>query len=164
MAVLLNQDLEPARSIGTGLFLWLRSWFEACRRSSTQAPLEQAQNEAPFRLVGPVSNARLLPFPIRGEALLVGMAERLRQRVGDRCWTEDPLLLFLSRCPNSRLTIDRNTYVEFDAGRSAYRVVLDAAPGTRFTVETFDFDAVVSFVAPYVTDRLAEAIPLGAAS
>jgi len=55
--------------------------------------------------------AVLLPFPIRGEALLVKLADLLRERVATHRFERDPLLLKISRCPGSRLSLDRFAYV-----------------------------------------------------
>jgi hypothetical protein len=110
----------------------------------------------------------LLRFPLRGEALLVKLAELLRRRIANPVasrWPEcDPLLLTLSRCPGSRLSIDRCAYVEFDADRSAYHVAIEAAPDTTITLDTTDFDAVVNFVVQYIAERLSTAATLEVAS
>ncbi|XSC43006.1 hypothetical protein ACF1BQ_033555 [Bradyrhizobium sp. RDT10] len=106
----------------------------------------------------------LLPFPVRGEALLVKLADLLRSRIADRGLDRDPLLLLISRCPGSRLSIDRSAYVEFLADRCMYCVAIEAQPDTRVTVETTDFDTVVNFVVQYVAERLSEKVLLEAAS
>jgi hypothetical protein len=109
-------------------------------------------------------SAVVLAFPLRGEALLVRLAELLRRRVADRAtgsgMERDPLLLMMSRSPGSRsrypgsrLSIDRCAYVEFDTDRSAYRVAIEAAPDTTISLDTTDFDAVVNFVVQYVAER-----------
>jgi hypothetical protein len=106
----------------------------------------------------------LLQFPVRGEALLVRLADLLRSRIADRTLECDPLFLLISRCPGSRLSIDRSAYVEFLADRSVYYVAIEAQPDTRVTIETADFDTVVRFVVQYVAQRLSEKIVLEAAS
>jgi hypothetical protein len=106
----------------------------------------------------------LLPFPVRGEALLVRLADLLRSRIADRRLERDPLLLRISRCPVSRLSIDRTAYVEFLADRCMYCVAIEAQPDTRVTVETSDFDTVVKFVVQYVAERLSEKVLLEVAS
>jgi hypothetical protein len=106
----------------------------------------------------------LLQFPVRGEALLVRLADLLRSRIADRGLERDPLLLLISRCPGSRLSIDRSAYVEFLADRCTYYVAIEAQPDTRVTVETADFDTVVKFVVQYVAERLSEKVLLEAAS
>ena len=106
----------------------------------------------------------LLQFPVRGEALLVRLADLLRSRIADRRLERDPLLLRISRCPGSRLSIDRSAYVEFLADRCMYCVAIEAQPDTRVTVETTDFDTVVNFVVQYVAERLSEKVFLEAAS
>jgi hypothetical protein len=112
----------------------------------------------------PRANAVLLSFPIRGEALLVKLAAELRKRVADYGPQRDPFLLTIARCPGARLAIDRHACVEFITGQSTYRVIVSIAEGTRFTLETADFDTLVKFVAQYVTDRLSEPMVWEAAS
>jgi hypothetical protein len=106
----------------------------------------------------------LLQFPVRGEALLVRLADLLRSRIADRGLERDPLLLRISRCPESRLSIDRSAYVEFLADRCVYCVAIEAQPDTRVTVETTDFDTVVKFVVQYVAERLSEKVLMEVAS
>ncbi|WP_245311119.1 hypothetical protein [Bradyrhizobium valentinum] len=106
----------------------------------------------------------LLQFPVRGEALLVRLADLLRSRIADRGLERDPLFLLISRCPGSRLSIDRTAYVEFLADRCVYCVAIEAQPDTRVTVETTDFDTVVKLVVQYVAERLSEKVFLEAAS
>jgi len=106
----------------------------------------------------------LLQFPVRGEALLVRLADLLRTRIEVRGSDADPLILLISRCPGSRLSIDRSAYVEFLADRCVYCVAIEAQPDTRVTMETTDFDTVVNFVVQYVSSRLSEKVLLEAAS
>lgn len=106
----------------------------------------------------------LLPFPLRGEALLVKLADQLRSRIGNAGLDHDPLLVRISRCPGSRLSLDRAAYVEFLADRNLYCVVIEAQPETKVTVETTNFDTVVQFVVQYVAERLAEPVTLDVAS
>src|SRR5450756_2005521 len=112
----------------------------------------------------PVSSGVILPFPIHGEALLVKLAEVLRNRVADRGPEWDPLLLQMSRCPRSRLSIDRRAYVEFHQDCSNYRAVIEMAQETTVILETADFDTLVDFVLQYVMGRLAQPAALEAAS
>jgi hypothetical protein len=106
----------------------------------------------------------VLPFPIHGEALLVKLAEVLRSRIADRCPDWDALLPQLTRRPWSRLSIDRDAYVEFREDRGEFRAVIEPSHGTRVTIETADFDVVVDFVLQYVASRLCESTELEAAS
>jgi len=110
----------------------------------------------------------VLQFPLRGEALLVRLADLLRRRIASRVVSRvperDPLLLTMSRCPGSRLSIDRCAYVEFNADQSAFLVVIEAAPDTRITLDTTDFDATVNFVVQYIAERLSTAATLEVAS
>ncbi|MCA6116438.1 hypothetical protein J6524_16245 [Bradyrhizobium sp. WSM 1738] len=106
----------------------------------------------------------VLQFPVRGEALLVRLADLLRSRIADHALERDPLFLLISRCPGSRLSIDRSAYVEFLADRCMYHVAIEAQPDTKVTVETTDFDTVVKFIVQYVAERLSEKVLLEAAS
>jgi hypothetical protein len=103
-----------------------------------------------------VPSGILLQFPLHGEALLVKLADRLRLRLASGGAERDPLLLTMSRCPGSRLSIDSSAYVAFDAHRSAYQVVIEAATDTRITLDTTDFDAAVNFVLLYIVERPTE--------
>jgi hypothetical protein len=110
------------------------------------------------------TSAVLVPFPIYGEALLVRLADALRNRAADARSGRDPLLLKMSRRPGSRLAIDNIAYVEFQPDRAAYHVVIEAASDTKVTLDTTDFDTLVRFVAQYVTDRPPEPATLEAVS
>ena len=74
------------------------------------------------------------------------------------------MLLRISRCPGSRLSIDRAAYVEYLPDRCMYCVAIEAQPDTKVTLETTDFDTVVQFVAQYVAERLSEPATLDVAS
>lgn len=102
----------------------------------------------------PRSSAALFSFPIRGEALLVKLADQLRDRVAGNSFRRDPFLLILSRRPHSRLTIDGAAYLDFDAAQAIFRLVIELVQDTRIVVESCDFDTIVKFIAQYVTDRL----------
>jgi len=119
---------------------------------------------APLGRAAAGTTAVVLRFPLRGEALLVKLAELLRSRIAGRGPERDPLLLTISRCPGSRLSIDRRAYIAFDADRSAYQVAIEAAPDTTITLDTTDFDAVVDFVVQYIAERLSVPATLEAAS
>jgi hypothetical protein len=120
----------------------------ASDEGSVTAP-SQDQNSPP-------KSGVILPFPIHGEALLVKLAEVLRSRVADGGQEWDPLLLQMSRCPRSRLSIDRRAYIEFHQDRSEYRAVIEASHETKVILETADFDALVDFVQQYLMGRLAK--------
>ncbi len=169
---------EPATPIG-GLLLRMRAWFAGGAATCSAAPGEPhdaARDEVvrdevvwhqnPFASMqnGNPQTAILLPFPIRGEALLVRLAELLRQRVAGRTPWHNSFVLTMSRTPRSRLTIDHATYVEFDPRRATYCVVVEAAPDTTITVDTTDFDTAVKFVTQYVVDRLSDAATVEIAS
>lgn len=110
------------------------------------------------------ARSAILPFPIHSEALLVKLAEVLRSRIEDRGPKRNPLMLMMSRYPAARLWIDRTAYVEIRGGQSAYHLAIEAAPDTVVSMETTDFDTLVSFVMQYVAGRLSESTALGAAS
>ena len=95
-------------------------------------------------------DAVLLPFPIRGEALLVRLAEALRDRSRFGMSGDDPFILTISRSPRLRLSIDRAAYVEFRAESASFHLTIDAAPESRVTLETTDFDTLVKFAVQYV--------------
>jgi hypothetical protein len=103
--------------------------------------------------VAPVEEAAVLKFPIRGEALLARLADLLRDRLPCGEASPDPFLLTLSRGPRPRLSIDRAAYVEFHAEWASFHLIIDAAPDSRVTLETTDFDTVEKFVAQYLVDR-----------
>jgi hypothetical protein len=92
----------------------------------------------------------LLPFPIRGEALLVKLADLLRERIGLDDDVAAPFLLTMSRCPRPRLSIDTTAYVEYHVERATYCLSIDALPDSRLTLETTDFDTLVRFVVDYI--------------
>jgi hypothetical protein len=98
----------------------------------------------------------VLPFPIRGEALLVRLAEVLRSRLVERGPDHDPLLLTISRFSGSRLLIDGVAYVDYLSDLSTYRAAVEAVPDTKVIVETSDFDTLVRFIVQYLNDRLSE--------
>jgi hypothetical protein len=102
---------------------------------------------------GASGEAAVLHFPIRGEALLARLADLLRDRLQCDDASRDPFLLTLSRGPRPRLSIDRAVYVEFHAEWASFHLIVDAAPDSRVTLETTDFDTVEKFVVQYLTDR-----------
>ena len=167
---------EPAAA--GGLLLRLRAWFAAVRpvgapfgtvggdaaqcvpRASSAGRSLLAVGE-PHRLA---VAATLLRFPIRGEALLVRLAEILRKRVASAEPRPNPFVLTLRRAARSQLLIDHASYIEFYPERSAFHVVLEATADTTITLDTTDFDTLVRFVVLYVNDRLSEFSDLEAAS
>ena len=156
----LNQHLDATHKIGAGVLARLRGWLEARQKSRVVTSLDRDANPCALRPADPASSAEVLRFPIRGDALLIRLAERLRHQVGKRTLQQDPLVLTLSRHPRSRLTIDADTYVEFDPAAAAYRAVFDADAGTRLTIDTADFDTVVRFVVQYLSDRLSDPVTM----
>jgi hypothetical protein len=141
----------------SGSFLTrMRTWFAT-------APMPHKEAEGDERTVNVIAaskaktqSAVLLPFPIRGEALLVKLADLLRARVASVAPRPDPFLLTMFRAPRLRLLIDHASYIEFHADRAAFHVVLEATPDTTITLDTTDFDALVQFVAEYVNGRFLE--------
>ncbi len=149
---------------GVGLLLRLRAWFTSAHvaggeRSSghDHAALKAAGNNT-------IPGAILLPFPIRGEALLVKLAELLRRRVADRAGWHNPFVLNIARGPRSRLILDGASYIEFNPARSTYHMEVGVSVDTTITLETIDFDTLVQFVVQYIDGRLSEATALEIAS
>lgn len=157
----------------------LRSWLHdaswkvgRCANENQASPAEAADRpevdlwpaEPPVGHDHAVADGILLQFPVRGEALLVRLADLLRSRIADRKLACDPLFLRISRCPGYRLSIDGSGYVEYLADRGTYCVAIEPQPDTRVTMETTDFDTVVKFVVQYVAARLSEQVLLEAAS
>ena len=95
----------------------------------------------------------LLPFPIRGEALLVRLAGVLRDSLMCNAPGAGPFLLTLSRVPQSRLSIDGAAYVEFRAETATFQLTVETAPDSRMTLETGDFDTLVKFVVQYIAEK-----------
>lgn len=165
-------------NVGGGFLLRLWAWFTGDATSSNIAVNEShdipASNivsrdvilrENGLRGVSPteacdemVRTGTLLPFPIRGEALLVKLAEQLRRRVASNKSKRGSFLLTLSRHPHSRLTIDGAAHVNFHSDSATFHLVIELVQDTRIMVETSDFDTVVKFVVQYVVDRLEDAI------
>jgi hypothetical protein len=148
---------EPA-TIAGGLLLRLRAWLA----SGASVPRDVQPSDA--AQLDHATTATLLPFPIHGEALLVKLAELLRNRVTQLAASGSPFNLTISRAARSRLLIDDSSYVEFHPRCSAYHVVVEAAPATTVTIVTTDFDTLVQFVVQYVEGRLAEHAALEVAS
>ena len=102
------------------------------------------------------SEAAVLAFPVRGEALLVNLASTLRERVMRAGATDDPFLMTMSRSPRPRLSLDRDAYVEFHAEDSTFHLKIDAVPASRLTLETPEFTMLVKFVLQYLAERHGE--------
>jgi hypothetical protein len=168
----LRSTTETATA-SSGLLPRVRAWFArnaAVRASALCEPQDAGSPDIVWRDIGssdvgstapPTGRAKtatVLAFPIHGEALLVRLADQLRNHVSNRVLESDPFLLVMSRRgARSCLTIDRSALVEFDASSVSYRVVIEATPDTTITAATTDFDTAVKFVAQYVGDRLADA-------
>jgi hypothetical protein len=158
------------RRQGRGL---LRSWLRSALSLGAEAGIdpESCTTDPVAAADGSVDelpSAAVLPFPIRGEALLVRLAEQLRRHVGHGVGhggpLREPFLFALSRQPQSRLTLDCQSYIEFVASRAEFRLAIDVAPNTSIAITTADFDSLVEFVVQYVSARLAETPALEAAS
>jgi hypothetical protein len=148
---------RPIRSIlacdaDEGVVVHMRSLV---RRTLTRLRLAYSQGGSGAAPAGDRgSEAVLLAFPIRGEALLVRLAEGLRDRLPPNALKEaDPFQLTLSRGPRPKLSIDREAYVEFHAESASFHLVIDAAPDSRVTLETTDFDTLVKFAVQYVAEE-----------
>jgi hypothetical protein len=99
------------------------------------------------------SAAAVLSFPVRGEALLVNLANALRECVPQGGEGSDPFQITMLRSARPRLSIDRDAYVEFHVEDGTFHLKIDAAPSSRLTLETPDFAVLVKFVRQYLTDR-----------
>jgi hypothetical protein len=106
----------------------------------------------------------VLPFPIRGEALLVRLAELLREALQGRAMEADPFVLAISRQPRAQLSIDQSAYVEFHADREVFHLIMEVTPDARVTMETGNFDTLVRFVLRYVAERSHDNAAVEAAS
>jgi len=169
LATLLDSVERPV--VGMGFLTRIRAWF-------TAEPVQHSEMSDGARSIGEVSayaadtsvchakprEAAVLRFPIRGEALLVKLADLLRARLATVALSSNPFLVTMSRAPRSRLLIDTVSSIEFDPGRSAFHVVLQASPETTLTLDTTDFDSLVQFVVEYVNGRISECRALEVAS
>jgi hypothetical protein len=141
---------DHARGGFAALWTWLRRATSRIAHEPVTAAREPIA-AAPGNANGP---AVLLQFPLRGEALLVRLAELLRRRVDELVPRCDRLLLSLSHHPALRLSIDDDAYVQFDAHSAEFNLVIEAPGGTRMIIQSADFDAVVKFVLQYVVEKL----------
>jgi hypothetical protein len=129
----------------------------ALARLTVDAPLQSE--------IGREANeAAILYFPLRGEALLARLADRLRDKLASDASGRDPFLLTLSRGQRPCLSIDRSAYVEFHAERASFHIVIDAAPDSRVTLETTDFDTVLKFGVRYLAEGCRDHEPCEVAS
>jgi hypothetical protein len=142
----------PAGTNQEGLLLQMRS---VLRRTLTRLHLVGGTDcNRSSAVSGDGSQSVVLPFPIRGEALLVRLAELLRDRLAAGGPTDgDPFVLTLSRRPRMLLSIDRSAYVEFHADSETFHLIMDVTPNARVTLETGDFDTLVRFVLRYVAEQ-----------
>lgn len=152
----------------------LRSWLSSVLRSLDHG-LAAAQREVaapvPPALLDPTiapelsamalradgstePRGEVVAFPLHGEAVLVRLADVLRQRVAGRQPAHDPLWLTISRGPWTRLSIDRSAYVDYVSEAAVYRAAIEAAPDTKVILKTTNFEVLVSFVMQYIDDRL----------
>ena len=148
---------------------WLRKAFapsgDVADAAALATPAAQAGDAVAVVQGGRAEqSAVVLPFPTHGEALLVRLAQLLRECVADRGPVQEPFLLTMSRRRPSRLTIDYRSSVEFVASQAEFRFEVDASPNTNIVIRTSDFDALVEFIAEYVSARLVEPPSLEAAS
>ncbi len=160
---LLYKSAADATSSG-GLLLRLRAWFAAVCVADRMPARDHDEDELKVVRNDTVPGAVLLPFPIRGEALLVKLAELLRARIATVALSPNVFLLTMSRAPRSCLAIDHASYIAFDAERAAFHVVLEARPDTTITLDTTNFDTLVQFVVEYVNGRISEFRTLEVAS
>lgn len=149
---------------GGGFLLRMRAWLAAVQPACGEHTREPEVAARPVADNGTVQSAILLPFPIRGEALLVKLADTLRGRIADREPRHNPFLLAISRGPRSQLLIDQAAYIEFHTDRASYHMVVEAASDATVTLDTTDFDTLVQFVVQYINGRLSEPTALEVAS
>jgi hypothetical protein len=152
-----QQKSSPFRS-------WLRNalWFGIgaagvadCADVEQSAPpagdASGGQHKVAEHDCGALNGSVVLPFPIRGEALLVRLAGLLRHRVGNFEPMHDPFLFAVSRQPGTWLAIDHRSSVEFISSRSEFRFEVEVAPNTNIVIRTGDFESLVEFVVQYVS-------------
>jgi hypothetical protein len=144
------------------LWAWLRRGASRMAAGSAQQDVSAVLSPANVGLVH--EPGIVLPFPLRGEALLVRLAELLRRRVEELVPRSERLTLTLSHHPALRLSIDESAFVEFDTRSGEFNLVIEAPSGTRMIIQTTDFDAVVKFVLQYVVEKLSDDAVLEAAS
>ena len=148
---------DTRRAVRT-LWSWLR------RSGPAKPPCPETGPAAEDRPdVAALEQAKILAFPVRGEALLVKLAEVLRRRIGELGRPEG-LLPTLSHGPELLLWIGDDAHVEFDARRSEYDLTIVAPGGTRMIIQTADFDVLVTYVLQYVVERLSDENRLEVAS
>jgi hypothetical protein len=149
-----------------GAFATLWAWLRRAASRTVDVPAGQdaALPLSPSAVGLAQEPGIVLPFPLRGEALLVRLAELLRRRVAELVPQCERLSLTLSHHPALRLSIDESAYVEFDAPSAEFNLVIEAPSGTRMIIQTTDFDAVVKFVLQYVVEKLSDDAVLEAAS
>jgi hypothetical protein len=138
------------------VFDGLRTPEQPVRTAGEAAATPSLQPSAPL-------DDGVLPFPIRGEALLANLAMALRARFDRSGVGDDPLLFTISRGP-ARLTIDRIAHVEFQEDRGAFHLAVEAGPDTTLLLETTDIEILVGFVMRYLDEKLAERKTVEAAS
>jgi hypothetical protein len=143
----------------------LSSWWRGAPSAADRRAGDLCDSRDNSAVEATATGGVLVPFPIHGEALLVKLAEALRNRVVDTRSGRDPLLLKISRHHlGSRLALDQTAYVEFHSDQATYHMVIEAASDTKLTLDTTDFDTLVKFVTQYVTERPAEPATLEAVS
>jgi len=158
-----SQIQDDNKRVLAALWRWLRRTASRVGAEMTRDdPAAESESGTRHRMG---ETGTVLRFPLRGEALLVRLAELLRKRVAElEPRAEETLLLTLSHQPLLCLTIDDSAYVEFQAASAEFNLVIDAPSGTRMILQTRDFDAVVRFVLQYILERLADNATLEAAS
>jgi hypothetical protein len=179
MSAVMDSDMKSGVRM---LWSWLRgaSWLihrdasgvtaqpSSVRTTPEREPAAVSPGAEIIGLVPAAQGGVILQFPLHGEALLVKLADTLRSRIAvspvRRGTERDPLLLTMSRCPGSRLSIDARANVEFDAGLSLYCMTIEAAPDTTVTLNTTDFDTLVNFVVQYIAERFSTPATLEVAS
>lgn len=145
-------------------FATLWSWLRRAAPKRGDEPMRGPEQPPAMAAPGIASETcTVLRFPLRGEALLVRLAELLRRRVERLAPKIDCLTLVLSHQPRLRLWIDDGAYVEFDAPSAEFHLMIET-PSARMIIQTADFDAVVKFVMEYVVEKMSDATMLEVAS
>jgi hypothetical protein len=144
---------DDTRKAVRTLWSWLRRATPAAELTPSMDGCEVVDDQRAAIEAAPAGGI-ILPFPVRGDALLVKLAEVLRRRIAVPGTSGDGRLPVLSHEPELRLWIDDDAHVVFDARRSEFDLTIETPGGARMIIQTADFDVLVTYVVQYVADRL----------